>query len=94
MTGHAFQELVEDDEIRAALAAIRSALTDGGRFVFETRNPLVRAWEHWATEYTAEVADASGRHCAVRVPGGDAGGGRVSSIAPARSPAPVGTVRW
>jgi SAM-dependent methyltransferase len=60
MTGHAFQELIEDHEIRAALAAIRSALADGGRFVFETRNPLVRGWEHWATEYTAEVADAGG----------------------------------
>jgi hypothetical protein len=60
MTGHAFQELIEDDEIRVALAAIRSTLADGGRFVFETRNPLLRAWEHWSTEYTAEVADASG----------------------------------
>ncbi|HKC75884.1 MAG TPA: SAM-dependent methyltransferase, partial [Chloroflexota bacterium] len=60
MTGHAFQELVEDDEIRAALAAIRVALIDGGRLAFETRNPLVRTWEHWATEYTAEVTDASG----------------------------------
>jgi SAM-dependent methyltransferase len=60
MTGHAFQELVEDDEIRAALAAIRAALTDGGRFAFETRNPRRRAWEHWATEYTAKVTDASG----------------------------------
>src|SRR5262249_45033666 len=44
MTGHAFQELIEDDAIRAALVAIRSALTDDGRFAFETRNPLVRAW--------------------------------------------------
>lgn len=60
MTGHAFQELVEDDEIRAALAAIRSALVDGGRFAFETRNPLVRAWERWATDYTDEVIDAGG----------------------------------
>ncbi|MDQ3410951.1 MAG: class I SAM-dependent methyltransferase [Chloroflexota bacterium] len=60
MTGHAFQELVADDEIRDALAAIHIALIAGGRFVFETRNPLVRAWEHWATEYTAEVIDATG----------------------------------
>ena len=60
MTGHAFQELIEDDEIHAALAAIRSALSDDGRFVFETRNPPARAWERWATEYTAEVTDAGG----------------------------------
>ncbi|MGH2411570.1 MAG: class I SAM-dependent methyltransferase [Chloroflexota bacterium] len=60
MTGHAFQEFVEDDEIRAALATIRSALTEGGHFGFETRNPLMRGWEHWATEYTAEVTDAAG----------------------------------
>lgn len=60
MTGHAFQELITDDEIRAALAAIRAALADDGRFAFETRNPLARAWERWPTEYTAEVRDASG----------------------------------
>ena len=60
MTGHAFQEYVEDDEIRAALAAIRAALTDGGRFAFETRNPRDRAWERWATEYSGEVTDATG----------------------------------
>jgi len=39
MTGHAFQFLVEDDELRASLAAIRRALVDGGRFAFETRKP-------------------------------------------------------
>jgi len=60
MTGHAFQELVEDDDLRASLATIRSALSHGGRFVFETRNPLVRAWEHWATEFEGEVTDAAG----------------------------------
>jgi SAM-dependent methyltransferase len=55
MTGHAFQVFIEDDEIRAALAAIRSALTDGGHFVFETRNPQVREWEHWTLERPVEV---------------------------------------
>ncbi|MFI6902563.1 class I SAM-dependent methyltransferase [Nonomuraea sp. NPDC050394] len=57
MTGHAFQVLVEDDELRAALAAVRAALADGGRFVFETRNPLARDWERWTG---AEITDASG----------------------------------
>lgn len=47
MTGHAFQVFVEDDQLRASLAAIRSALTEHGRFVFETRNPLVRGWGAW-----------------------------------------------
>lgn len=60
MTGHAFQELVQDDEIRVALGAIRRALVAGGRFVFETRNPLLRSWEQWDTEYTAEILDGNG----------------------------------
>jgi SAM-dependent methyltransferase len=42
MTGHAFQVLVSDDELRNSLGAIQAALTQDGRFVFETRNPLVR----------------------------------------------------
>lgn len=60
MTGHAFQVLVEDRDLRAALAAIRSALTDDGCFAFETRNPLVREWERWTPEKFVEVIDASG----------------------------------
>jgi ubiquinone/menaquinone biosynthesis C-methylase UbiE len=60
MTGHAFQELVEDDEIRTALSIVHGVLIDGGRFAFETRNPLDRAWERWATQYSGEVTDASG----------------------------------
>ncbi|MGH9014187.1 MAG: class I SAM-dependent methyltransferase [Acidimicrobiia bacterium] len=60
MTGHAFQVLVEDDELRGSLAAIRSALTEDGRFAFETRNPLVRAWEQWTPANAVEATDASG----------------------------------
>ena len=60
MTGHAFQVLVEDDEVRASLLAIRSALTDGGRFAFETRNPPARAWERWTPANAVEVTDATG----------------------------------
>ncbi|MDQ3381028.1 MAG: class I SAM-dependent methyltransferase [Actinomycetota bacterium] len=60
MIGHAFQVLVSDDELRASLTAIRRALTDGGRFAFETRNPLARAWESWPGN-TTEVVDPSGR---------------------------------
>lgn len=60
MTGHAFQEFVADDEIRVALAAIRTALTDTGRFVFETRNPLDRAWERWPAQYSRETVAEDG----------------------------------
>ena len=42
MSGHAFQVLVGDEEIRVAMAAVHDALTDGGRFAFETRNPAIQ----------------------------------------------------
>jgi len=60
MTGHAFQELVEDDELRASLVAIRSALTEDGRFAFETRNPLVREWARWTPDNAVAITDATG----------------------------------
>ena len=57
MTGHAFQELVGDDELRRSLRAVRAALRDGGRFAFETRNPRARAWERWNTAMEARNPD-------------------------------------
>ena len=60
MTGHAFQALIEDDELRTSLAAIRVALTKDGRVAFETRNPLARAWERWTPESAVEVTDTEG----------------------------------
>ncbi|MCC9742998.1 trans-aconitate 2-methyltransferase [Streptomyces sp. MNU89] len=60
MTGHAFQVLVTDDDVRTALAAMRSALTEGGRLVFETRNPSAREWERWTPEHVVEAADDTG----------------------------------
>lgn len=60
MTGHAFQVLVEDSEIRAALDTIQSALTDEGRFAFETRNPLVRAWESWTRDDAEQTLGENG----------------------------------
>ncbi len=61
MTGHAFQVLISDDELRASLTAIRRALGAGGRFAFETRNPLGRAWESWNPRNATDVVDHSGR---------------------------------
>lgn len=60
MTGHAFQVLLTDAEIRAVLGAIRTALRDKGTFAFDTRNPAARAWEHWIPQNAVEVLDEQG----------------------------------
>jgi SAM-dependent methyltransferase len=60
MTGHAFQVLVEDEELKRALGAVRAAAGSAGRFVFETRNPAARAWESWTAEHSAAVTDGQG----------------------------------
>ena len=60
MSGHAFQVLLGDDELRLALAAIRRGLVPGGRFAFETRNPPARTWERWTPEHPVEVTGPAG----------------------------------
>lgn len=47
MTGHVFQVFLTDDDIAAALTAVRATLADGGRYAFETLNPLLRPWAQW-----------------------------------------------
>ena len=59
MAGHAFQVFVEDDQLRESLSAIRAALVKGGRFAFETRHPLARAWEGWNTSF--EIRNPEGQ---------------------------------
>jgi SAM-dependent methyltransferase len=61
MTGHAFQELVTDEDVRTSLAGIHRALDDGGRFAFETRNPRAQAWLEWNPRNATDVVDESGR---------------------------------
>jgi len=47
MTGHAFQVLLDDISVQAALRNFHRHLEPGGRLAFETRNPDARAWESW-----------------------------------------------
>jgi len=61
MTGHAFQCLLSDEEVRISLAGIRNALRNGGRFAFETRHPQARAWEQWAVGDSGDIAFSDGR---------------------------------
>lgn len=60
MTGHAFQVLVTDEELRQGLATIREALAPGGRLAFETRNPGARAWERWTVDHPNRVSVGDG----------------------------------
>jgi SAM-dependent methyltransferase len=60
MTGHAFQVLAGDEQVREALAAVRAALAPAGQFAFETRNPLAREWEEWVPANAVEVAGPDG----------------------------------
>jgi len=60
MTGHAFQVFLNDADQRAALATIAAHLSPVGRFIFDTRNPEIRAWETWRPEdsrYTFDHPD-------------------------------------
>jgi SAM-dependent methyltransferase len=93
MTGHAFQELLGDEEIRGCLRAVRAALADGGRFVFETRNPAARAWERWTPDRVHEITAGDGTRVRVwhEVQGGGLSEGRVrftETFAGDRWPAP------
>ena len=59
-TGHAFQAVVSDKDLRASMAAVRRLLVAGGTFAFETRNPRVRAWERWKPENAVTVIGPDG----------------------------------
>ncbi|MEU1714735.1 MULTISPECIES: hypothetical protein [Nocardiopsis] len=80
MTGHAFQELRADEEVGAALRAMRRALAPGGLVAFETRNPAARAWQRWTPAHPHQVTTADGV--------------RVSDVHDAAAPTPEGLVTF
>lgn len=61
MTGHAFQALLTDQQIRAALQNFRTHLQPGGRIVFETRNPSIDWESRWRRESVWQTADGDVR---------------------------------
>jgi SAM-dependent methyltransferase len=58
MTGHAFQVLLDDEDIRATFDMVRTHLAPSGRFVFESRNPAIDWFARWNSSH--EI-DAGGR---------------------------------
>jgi ubiquinone/menaquinone biosynthesis C-methylase UbiE len=50
MTGHAFQVLLEPQDVSATLQNVRKLLKPSGRFVFETRNPKIDWIARWTHE--------------------------------------------
>ncbi len=50
MTGHVFQVFLDDAAIARVLRVAYEHLAPGGRLLFESRNPRVRAWEGWTPE--------------------------------------------
>jgi SAM-dependent methyltransferase len=59
LTGHVFQLLLGDDDVRAALDALGRHLAPGGRLAFETRNPAVREWQYWSPGETREQVETA-----------------------------------
>ena len=55
MTGHAFQKLLTNEDIKAALRAFARHLSDEGKLAFETRNPITREWEEWVPQLSRAV---------------------------------------
>ncbi len=60
MTGHAFQQLLTDDDAVALLRTVAHHLNPEGRFVFETRNPAAQAWLSWTPEVSARTVRSHG----------------------------------
>lgn len=59
MTGHAFQVLLEDADIAAALHNMKRHLASGGRIVFESRNPSIDWQKSWDYEMELTVDGAA-----------------------------------
>lgn len=71
MTGHAFQVLLTPEDVRAACLTMREHLAEGGRVVFDTRNPWIgwpALWNGWEERREADgVSVAVSYRCAPMV---------------------------
>lgn len=56
-TGNAVQAIVDDTDWHRTLEAVHGFLPPDGHFVFESREPSMRAWESWNREQSYAVVD-------------------------------------
>jgi ubiquinone/menaquinone biosynthesis C-methylase UbiE len=52
LTGHAFQVFLTAEDRLAVLRTIAAHLAPGGRFIFDSRNPVVEEWRSWLPDQT------------------------------------------
>jgi SAM-dependent methyltransferase len=55
MTGHAFQVLLEDEDVAAALETMRMHLKPSGKAVFESRNRAIDWAKEWSSEFILKL---------------------------------------
>jgi SAM-dependent methyltransferase len=60
MTANVAQVFLTDADWLATLAAMHAALRPGGRLIFESRDPVRRAWEEWTEDRTRSTTDIAG----------------------------------
>ena len=60
MTGNVAQVFITDEEWLATLRGCHDALAQGGRLVFEVRDPAKEAWKGWNREQSYRTIEAPG----------------------------------
>ncbi|KYG91103.1 class I SAM-dependent methyltransferase [Metasolibacillus sp. FSL H7-0170] len=56
MTANVAQVFLTEESWRNVISDAYRALKSGGHFIFDTRNPLAKAWEQWEKDVTPDVA--------------------------------------
>lgn len=56
MTANVAQVFLTDESWQQVISNAHRALKPGGHFIFDTRNPLAKAWEQWQKDVTPDVA--------------------------------------
>ncbi|MCL1696906.1 class I SAM-dependent methyltransferase [Lysinibacillus sp. BPa_S21] len=56
MTANVAQVFLTDESWQHVISNVYRALKPGGHFIFDTRNPLAKEWEHWQKDDKPDVA--------------------------------------